>query len=123
MSSKKILFAKKFNEKLFEFLGQVISMYPQQTELKSVRTQLRMGVMAKETLPIESFQKYLVQQFASKIEAKDEDFFLSFDVSGTALESLSFMKNMYKDATEGTKTALWQYVQLLTKISQRYSTM
>lgn len=121
MSSKKTLFAKKFNEKLFEFLGQVISMYPAQTELKSIRTQLRMAVTAKETLPIHSFNEFLVVPYATKIAEKDEQFFLDFDVSGTALESLNFLKDMYTNATDGTKTALWQYVQLLTKIAGAYA--
>ena len=55
-----------------------------------------------------------------QILKQDEEFFLTFDLSGTVLEDLNCLKDVWKQASPATKTAIWKYVKILLVLSQKY---
>lgn len=120
MNSKNQMIVNIFNKKLMEFIKEVIEMYPNNKDFKSMRTQLRMIMNNVETLPIEKFKKYVAVKYRKNIDEKNEKFFLELDLSGTPFESFNYLKDMWKTTSEKTKQAMWKYIELLTKLSDKY---
>ena len=109
-----------FNKKLMEFLKEIIEMYPMNKDFKSMRTQLRIIMNNLESVPIEKFKKYVTLKYKKYIIEKNEDFFLELNLSGTPFESFNYLKDMWKTTSEQTKNAMWKYINLLTKLSEKY---
>lgn len=118
--SKKTMIVNVFNKKLMEFIKEIIEMYPTNKDFKSMRSQLRMIISTSENLPIENFKKYVANEYRNNIDSRNEDFFLKLDLSGTPFASLNYLKDMWLNTSEGTKDAMWKYIELLTKLSDKY---
>lgn len=116
--NKKILTV--FNKKLMDFIKEIIEMYPTNKDFKSMRSQLRMVMTNAETIPIEKFKKYVSLKYKNEIETRNESFFLQLDLSGTPFASFNYLKDLWKNTSEGTKEAMWKYVELLKKLSDKY---
>jgi hypothetical protein len=112
-------FIDVFNIKIMEFFKKIIMLYPHNKDFKSMRAQLRMLVTNSPKSPSEFYSKYVVQKYLEHILNKDDTFFIDLDLSGTPFASLNYLKNVWGTADESTKTAMWAYVLLLTKLSQK----
>jgi hypothetical protein len=116
----KQVFVAAFNKQLMNFFKDVINTYPENKTLKAVRAQLRLVLTQSEKIPIEAFYEHLVLKFKTQLDAKDDKFFLSFDLTGTPLEDLNSLKQLWLTATEKSRVAMWKYVVLLQKIAEKY---
>ena len=110
---------EKFNKTLFAFFKQIIAIYPEIKEFKSLRAQLRMALTANDKLAVQHFYQQLVQQYKAQIIAQDEKFFINFDLSGTVLSDLNHLKGVYTNSSDATKAQIWKYVKVLTVLSTR----
>lgn len=119
-SSKNLLIVNIFNKKLMEFVKEIIDMYPDNKDFKSMRSQLRMIISTSETLPIEKFKIYVSQKYEDNINSRNENFFLKLDLTGTPFASFNYLKDMWVNTSSLTKDAMWKYVELLTKLSNKY---
>lgn len=119
MSSSKNLLIKRFNNLLFDFFKEIIEIYPNIKIFNSMRVQLRMGLMSNEKLAIEPFYNFLVKINKTEIISKNENFFLNFDLSNTSLADLNYLKNIWLNASNKTKNAIWKYLQVLTILSEK----
>lgn len=120
MSSKKEMFVNVFNNKLMEFVKEIIEIHPDNKDFKSMRSQLRMIISSTPNLPIEKFKKYVSDIYRDNINDKNEDFFLKLNLTGTPFESFNYLKNMWEKTSNVTKNAIWDYIILLTKLSDKY---
>lgn len=118
--SKNSMIVTVFNKKLMEFVKEIIEMYPENKDFKSMRSQLRMIMSSAETFPIEKFKKYVAIKYRDNIDTRNEDFFLKLDLTGTPFASFNYLKDMWKNTSETTKEAMWKYVELLTKLCDKY---
>ncbi len=119
--SKQVL-VEKFNITIKKFFKQIVETYPQVKELKTLKSQVQVALMADETIAITNFYKHLVTTYESQILKQDEKFFLSFDLSGTVLEHLNHLKVVYTSSSDNTKSVIWKYCKVLTILSKKYST-
>jgi hypothetical protein len=118
MASKKIL--ETFNTQLMKFFAELCKLYPDNRDFKAIKGQIRTGLNLDKKLAVKMFHEYVVKEFKEKILQKDEEFFLNFDVSGTDLESLNYIKNIWRDANEDVKNAVYKYILLLTRLCDKY---
>lgn len=118
--SKNQMIVTVFNKKLMEFVKEIVEMYPENKDFKSMRSQLRMIMSSAETLPIEKFKKYVATKYRDNINTRNEDFFLKLDLTGTPFASFNYLKDMWKSTSNTTKEAMWKYVELLTKLCDKY---
>lgn len=118
----KAKFTTMFNKQLKTFFKQITDIYPEIKEIKSMKGQLNMALIADETIAIANFYTHLVTKYENQILSQDEQFFLDFDLTGTALADLNHLKNVYQQASPNTKTCIWKYVRVLTLLSKKYST-
>lgn len=119
-TSKNQMIVNVFNKKLMEFVKEVVEMYPNNKDFKSMRSQLRMIMSSAEELPIQKFKKYVSIKYRENIDSRNEDFFLKLDLTGTPFASFNYLKDMWTNTSETTKEAMWKYVELLTKLCDRY---
>ena len=119
MKIMKDRFIEVFNIKLMEFFKKIITMYPNNKDFKSMRAQLRLLVTNSPKSPSEYFNKYVTQRYLQYILEKDDTFFIDLDLSGTPFASLNYLKNVWVTTDEKTKKAIWEYVLLLTKLSEK----
>jgi hypothetical protein len=119
MKIMKDRFIEVFNIKLMEFFKKIITMYPNNKDFKSMRAQLRLLVTNSPKSPSEYFNKYVTQRYLQYILEKDDTFFIDLDLSGTPFASLNYLKNVWVTTDEKTKKAMWEYVLLLTKLSEK----
>jgi len=108
-----------FNLKLMEFFKKIITMYPNNKDFKSMRSQLRLLVTNSPKSPSEYFNLYVTQKYLNYILKRDDIFFINLDLSGTPFASLNYLKNVWVSTDDKTKNAMWEYVILLTKLSQK----
>lgn len=118
MASRKIL--DVFNMQLMKFLTEICKMYPENRDFKALKGQIRSSSLIDNKLSIKMFYEYVVKDYKEQVLQKNEEFFLNFDVSGTELESLNYIKTIWKDSNEETKNAVYKYVLLLTKLCSKY---
>jgi len=119
MKIMKDRFIEVFNIKLMEFFKKIITMYPNNKDFKSMRAQLRLLVTNSPKSPSEYFNKYVTQRYLQYILEKDDTFFIDLDLSGTPFASLNYLKNVWVTTDEKTKKAMWEYVILLTKLTEK----
>ena len=110
---------KRFNKLLFDFFKDIITTYPNVKIFNELRIQLRLALMADEKIAIKQFYDQLVKEYKNKIMKEDDDFFLTFDLSGTVLENLNSLKDIWSNSNEDNKKKLWKYVKILTILSEK----
>ena len=100
-----------FNDMMSQFLMELHKTFPEENGLKKYITAFE---MLKETQPkkvVESFMENITP-YADKISARDESFFLADSTTIEFLKPLNITK-CWPSASEGTKSAIWQYIQTL----------
>ena len=112
-------FIEVFNLKLMEFFKKIISMFPNNKDFKSMRAQLRLLITNSPNSPSEYFYKHVNLKYSTFILERDDTFFINLDLSGTPFASLNYLKNVWAATDDKTKNAMWDYVILLTKLSQK----
>ena len=119
-NTKKQMIVDVFNKKLMEFIKDIIETFPDNNDFRTMRTKLRMIISTTEETPIQNFKKYVVNNYKDYIISKNEDFFLKMDLSNTHFSSFNYLKDLWKNTTDNTKNAMWKYMELLTKLSEKY---
>ena len=112
-------FIEVFNLKLMEFFKKIIIMFPNNKDFKSMRAQLRLLITNSPNSPNEYFYKHVNLKYSNYIFKKNDIFFIDLDLSGTPFASLNYLKNVWVSTDDKTKNAMWDYVILLTKLSQK----
>tara|TARA_B110001454_G_C12720344_1_gene434397 strand:- start:2250 stop:2645 length:396 start_codon:yes stop_codon:yes gene_type:complete len=112
-------FINVFNLKLMEFFKKIIIMFPNNKDFKSMRAQSRLLVTNSPNSPSEYFYKHVNLKYSNYILEKNDTFFIDLDLSGTPFASLNYLKNVWTSTNDETKNAMWEYVILLTKLSQK----
>jgi len=119
----KSAYTTMFNKQLRTFFKQITEIYPEIREIKSMKGQLNMALIAEPTIAISNFYTHLVTKYEKQILSQEENFFLEFDLTGTALADLNHLKAVYQKSSPNTKVCIWKYVRVLTLLSKKYSSL
>jgi len=122
--SQKTKIAGVFNKLLTEFTEQVINAFPTlkgDKEILKLKSTLRVTIQSMPNIPIALFHEKLIKPYENKIVSKDEKFFLSFDLSGTPIEGLNYLKDIFAQASDENKKVIWGYVTKLRLLSKKFS--
>lgn len=117
----KSTYTKTFNKQIKNFFKQITEVYPDLKEIKQIKAQLNMALIANEEIAIKNFNIHLVNKYEKQILSQDENFFLNFDLSGTVLSELNHLKTVYTSASDNTKQCIWKYCKVLTLLSKKYA--
>ena len=112
-----------FNTQLKKFINEIISIYPTLYELKSIKTKVGtlLSFGSDTQIIIKTFYHVVLLKYKEQILNKNETFFLNMDLTGTQLEEFNKLKDVYMNSSPNTKTIMWKYIILLTKLSEKYA--
>ena len=89
-------------------------------ELNKIEFKLRMVKKYDSKIIVQNFHDHLVKKYRTEIANRDERFFLDFDLSCTVLKDLDILKEIWKSASDGSKVAIWKYIDQFVKISEAF---
>ena len=118
---------KVFNTHLLEFIDDVISIFPDNLDLKTGKTFIEGLKKVNPKALIQVWKSNIVNPYRNFILQGDQTFFLNKDYtndlptdSGKALEILDQVRTSLKNSSIENKKKAMKYVQNLTKISELY---
>jgi len=94
-----------FNDMLEQFISELEQTFPEEKAFKKYHTTLDIMRKANPRKCVDAFMK-TVGKYSNQIMAKDDSFFVEFD-------ELPIKKYWNDELSEGTKSAIWQYLQTL----------
>jgi hypothetical protein len=119
-----------FNTHLFEFIDDIISVFPDNIDIKASRTSLEYTKKLNPTLIVKIWFSYVYLPYASIIDAGDLEFFVnkdySMDVSNLPnsrdiLTAVDALRNPIRGMSEANKTHSLTYIQNLCRLSKAYN--
>lgn len=100
-----------FNDMMGQFLMELHKTFPEEKGLKKYITAFE---LLRDTSPKKIVKKFMenVSPHADKISARDESLFLDDSSDLDFIKALN-IKECWPKASEGTRSAIWQYIQTL----------
>ena len=100
-----------FNDMMGQFLTELHKTFPEEKGLKKYITAFE---MLRQTQPKKIVSGFMenIAPYVDKVSSRDESFFLDDSNDIEFLKPLN-IKKCWPAASEGTKNAIWQYIQTL----------
>ena len=121
-----------FNNKLTEFLKELISTFPEDPDFKLFQASVRVIKLANEKKPLELFNSGLTPEYKENIRSRNEKFFLDNDYSDVLSNPnltntdddvnnklINKLKGYWSKLDEDNKNIVWQYFTILLKICDK----
>lgn len=119
-TTKQHKFAEAFNEWVIKFFRELIKMYPSNQDFKMAKSKLTVLSQSPQfEMPIQLFEKY-ISEYREHLRTKNDQFFLEFDLSGTSMDFLNYVKDLWKSANQSTKDTMFKYFIIFDKLSEKY---
>lgn len=100
-----------FNDMMAQFLVELHKTLPDEKGIKKMLTSFELLKTTNPRLVVDEFMKG-VSPYANKISSRDDTFLLQESKNVEFLKDLNVAENWPK-MSEGTKSAVWQYLQTL----------
>lgn len=121
---------RAFNSHLFEFIDDIISVFPDNVDIVASKTSLEFTKKANPTLIVKIWYSYIYLPYAEIIDAGNLDFFINKDYSGD-LSGLSNSRDIsaavdalrgpIRGMSDSNKAHSLNYIQNLCKLSKAYN--
>jgi hypothetical protein len=121
---------RAFNTHLFEFLDDIISVFPDNVDIVASKTSLEFTKKANPTLIVKIWYSYIYLPYAEIIDAGNLDFFInkdySSDLSGLSNSrdisaAVDALRDPIRSMSESNKAHSLNYIQNLCKLSKVYN--
>ena len=131
MADKKTIL-KTFNTHLFEFLEDIISIFPDNLNIQTAKTSFLAIKQANPTIIIKTWLKYIYVPYKETIESGNIEFFFNKDYSedlvyvANSIEVLKIvdtLRGAVSNMTEQQKQFTMEYLQNLSKLSFLYASL
>jgi hypothetical protein len=119
-----------FNSHLFEFIDDIISVFPDNVDIKASRTSLEYTKKLNPTLIIKIWYSYIYLPYAGIIDAGDLEFFINKDYSSDVsnlpnsrdiLAAVDSLRSPIRGMSDVNKTHSLTYIQNLCRLSKAYN--
>ena len=100
-----------FNDMMGQFLVELHKTFPEEKGLKKCVTAFELMKETNPKLVVDGFMSG-VAPYSDKISSKDESFFIKESKNVEFMKGVNLEKH-WGSASEGTKDAIWQYIQTL----------
>ena len=131
MADKKILL-RTFNTHLFEFLDDVIRIFPDNLDIQTAKTSFYAIKQANPTIIIKTWFQYIYTPYKGTIDSGNIEFFFSKDYSADlayvanskeVLKIVDTLREPVSNMTEQQKQFTMEYLQNLSKLSLLYANL
>jgi hypothetical protein len=130
--SDKSTILKTFNNYFFEFIQDIITVFPENADLKASKTALELLKKGNPTCIIKIWNTYVYEKYKDVIYNGDISFFLDKDYntdltdlsnSGEIMKAIDKMREPLRNMGEDSKDHALKYLQNLCKLSSIYAMM
>jgi hypothetical protein len=130
--SNKSTILKTFNSHFFEFIDDVIRIFPENKEIKQARTSFEIIKTANPTSIVKAWYKFVYSPYITVIEAGDVTFFFDKDYSGDInhlansneiMRVIDTIREPVRSMTDVEHGFTMKYIQNLSKLSGIYIEM
>jgi hypothetical protein len=130
--SDKSTILKTFNNHFFEFIDDIIRIFPENKDIKQARTSVEMIKFANPTAIIKAWNKFVYTPYSDVIAKGDITFFFDKDYSSDInhlansndiMNFIDTMREPVRNMTDTEKGYSMKYIQNLCKLSNIYSDM
>jgi hypothetical protein len=104
-----------FNDMLVQFINELESTFPEEPAFKKYLVSVDIMRAANPRKCVDVFMK-ATSKYSNQIMQKDDSFFFDFD-------ELPIKKYWNDDLSDGTKAAIWQYLQTLNILGMTITTI
>jgi hypothetical protein len=131
MADKKTIL-RTFNTHLFEFLDDIIRIFPDNLDIQTAKTSFFAIKQANPTIIIKTWVKYIYIPYNETINSGNIDFFFNKDYSEDlvyvanskeVLKIVDTLRGPISNMTEQQKQFTMEYLQNLSKLSFLYSSL
>lgn len=128
----KTVVLRAFNNHLFDFIDDVMSVFPENVDIKASRTSLEYTKKLNPTMIIKIWYSYIYSPYAAIIDAGDLEFFVNKDYSADVsnlpnsrdiLAAVDSLRDPIRGMSEENKTHSLSYIQNLCRLSNAYNDM
>lgn len=118
-----------FNQKLKEFVNDLIAVFPSDTDLYSFKTSLGMIGLVNERQMMDLFVRFVHNSYKTRILSRDESFFLTHayteEISHTGDHSMTNqliakIKSYWSEMSVDNKEVVWKYFEVLIRLAEKY---
>lgn len=123
---------RTFNTLYFDFLDDLIQIFPENMDIKSSKTFFEMTKKANPSLLIKIWQTYVSGPYGETLAKGDLNYFIEKDYASDlsnlnnaaeVLKAIDKLRNPIKDLSDENKKHSLDYLQKLNKLSSAYSMM
>ena len=117
-------YLEKFNNTFNEFVEDMISIFPNDPELRMYKTALSAAMCVDDTMVINIFNDSVVKKYGSQLLARDESYFLNHDYT-EIIENADYnalitkIKQYWITMNEENRNAVWKYFKVLILLSRK----
>lgn len=131
-SSDKSTILKTFNSTFFDFLNDVIAIFPENTDIIAGKKFFELTKKANPTIIIKIWHSAIYQPYHDVIEQGDITFFFDknyeddlayLENSGEVLKFIDSLRAPIQMMTDTNKAHSMQYIQILSRLSDVYNQM
>ena len=128
----KTVVLRAFNKHLFDFLDDVIGIFPENMDIKASKTSFEFYKKANPTLLVKIWYSYIYQPYAEIIDSGDLEFFINKDYSEDLsylpnskdiLKSIEGLRDQIKEMSDVNRAHSLEYIQNLCKLSNMYNNL
>ena len=114
-------FLEIFNTKFAEMLNDLTVLFGDDADLTLLRTGFAIARAASKDSAWRVFHDQVAAPYGKVILARDESFFMTFNIGGdaNALAIVGRVRDAWRTMSEDNRVAIWKYFTLLVQLSQR----
>jgi hypothetical protein len=118
----------KFNQTFNEFIDDIISLYPNDVDLRVYQKLLTAALSYNSQLIINTFKESVVTEFGDQLLNRDETFFLNKDYSDLINKNennveynaiIKKIKDYWSTMSDNNKDTIWKYFRVLILLSKK----
>ena len=115
-----------FNDHFLEFLNDIQSVFPHDTDILSAKNALTLIRKANPKMIVKIWKTFIADKYRGQIEANDISFFLTKDYlcdvstsqnSDKIMESIDRLREPIRNMATDNQAKVMKYIQNLTKLS------
>ena len=130
--AEKTTVLRAFNNHFFEFIDDIIAIFPEKTDLLFTKTSFQTIKQANPTAIIKAWNKFVYTPYSQVIDAGDITFFFEKDYSAdlegvnnsqSIMSMIDSFRQPVREMGDANKDHARKYIQNLSKLSNLYSGM
>lgn len=128
MMSDKSIVLKAFNKQFFDFLDDIIQVFPENNEIQVSKTYFNTIKKANPTAIIKVWYEFIYKPYSTEVDKGDIMFFLTKDYSDDILVNKEYVLKVIDESLrkpllsmdETNKAHCAKYAKILTDLCKRY---